>query len=215
MRLIIFEGIMGSGKSRATLHFAKQLGATAVHETTDPHPVRGADGLEHWFQPWLDVSTQQLAARALAKWRAFVRAQQGSDAVPALDGQLFHGDLTHLFLMEASEAEIEAYCRELLKVMRPLDPYLVYFRQKDVAKAIEKICIERGPDWAKCQTDWKLQTPYSVRRKLGGQAGLARLYEDYRRLTDRLYDKLDIPKIAIENTAGNWDDYYRRIEANL
>src|SRR5262249_39904964 len=112
-RLVIFEGIMGSGKSTATLHFAEALQAAgrpalAVHENTDPHPVRGTDGIEHWFQPWLDLSTQELAARALAKWRAFAAQARDSEAVTFFDGQLFHGDLTHLLFMEAGEDEMAA-----------------------------------------------------------------------------------------------------------
>ena len=68
---------MGSGKSTTMRFIAKRLealgqSALALHERTDPHPVRATDELEHWFEPWRDATPQHLADRALTKWAAFV-----------------------------------------------------------------------------------------------------------------------------------------------
>jgi hypothetical protein len=35
--------------------------------------------------------------------------------------------------------------------------------------------------------------------------GLIQLYREYRELTDALYARLPIPKLAIENSAGAWE----------
>jgi hypothetical protein len=47
----------------------------------------------------------------LAKWRSFVDSARESDVIPVLDGQLFHGDLTNLFLMDADVSTIAEYSR--------------------------------------------------------------------------------------------------------
>jgi thymidylate kinase len=78
-RLVIVEGIMGSGKSTTMRLIAKRLQergqqALPVHERTEPHPVRATDELEHWFEPWRDATPAHLAERALAKWGAFVES---------------------------------------------------------------------------------------------------------------------------------------------
>jgi len=39
-----------------------------------------------------------------------------------MDGQLFHGDLTNLFLMEADRALISEYMDALVTVIAPLNP---------------------------------------------------------------------------------------------
>jgi hypothetical protein len=75
--------------------------AQPIQEMTTPHPIRATDELAHWFQPWLDVTPVGLAERSLSKWRSFVDSVRTVDTVPVLDGQLFHGDLTNLFLMDA------------------------------------------------------------------------------------------------------------------
>ena len=219
-RLVIIEGIMGSGKSTTARWIAARLQAAglralAITERVDPHPVRGTDGLEHWFQPWLDVTAQGLADRSLRKWRSFVADAQAAETIHTLDGQLFHGDLTNLFLMEATPAVIAKYCKSVSEIVRPLAPLLIYFYQADVERAIRTIAAERGEEWVKYQVDWKLQAPYSRRLGLSGLDGLVALYKDYRALTDELYLRLDFPKLAIDNSQQAWETYYQQIHAQV
>lgn len=219
-RLVIIEGIMGSGKSTTARWIAARveeagLRAVAITERVAPHPLRGTDGLEHWFQPWLDVTTEGLADRCLAKWRSFVGEAQTTETIYAVDGQLFHGDMTNLFLMGASPAALAKYCETVVGIARPLAPLLIYFYQPDITRAIHTIAAERGEEWIKYQVDWKLQTPYSGRLGLAGLDGLVALYKDYRALTDALYSRLDLPKLAIDTSEQAWDVYYEQIHAQI
>jgi hypothetical protein len=218
--LVIIEGIMGSGKSTTMRFVAKALEdagreSLAIHERSDPHPVRATDELEHWFEPWRDSTAEQLAHRAVSRWRTFAEETQRGGYVPVLDGQLFHGDLTHLFLMEASFDELAAYCERLAQVIEPLNPLVIYLRQQNVERAVRIVCAERGEDWVKYQVDWKLKGPYAVRRNLAGLEGLIALYQDYRLMTDALYDRLRLSKMVIENSERDWARYKQQILERL
>lgn len=218
--LVIIEGIMGSGKSTTMRFVARVLEeagrpAYAVHERTDPHPVRATDELAHWFEPWRDCTPAGLAERALARWRRFVAELLQGRAVAVLDGQLFHGDLTNLFLMEASSDELAAYCDHLVELIRPLRPLVVYFRQDDVDRAVRAICAERGEDWVSYQVDWKLKGPFAARRGLAGLEGLIALYQDYRAMTDLLFERLALDKLAIVNDERDWSRDLRQIADRL
>ncbi|MBS0344529.1 MAG: hypothetical protein JSS56_28835 [Proteobacteria bacterium] len=211
---------MGSGKSTTMRFVAKALEdagcqALAVHERTDPHPVRATDELQHWFEPWVESTAEQLAGRAVARWRSFVERAQLGPAVPVLDGQLFHGDLTNLFLMEASFDEIAAYCETLARLIGPLRPLVVYLRQESVERAVRTVCAERGEAWVKYQIDWKLKGPYAVRRNLVGLEGLIALYQDYRLMTDALFDRLTLDKMVIENSERDWARYNQQVLERL
>src|SRR5438067_12649574 len=59
-------------------------------------------------QPWLDITSAGLAERSLIKWQGFVAATQTRATAHVLDGQLFHGDLTNLILMDAGSAAIRS-----------------------------------------------------------------------------------------------------------
>jgi hypothetical protein len=207
---------MGSGKSTTMDFIARRLQeagrpALPVHERTEPHPVRATDELEHWFEPWRDTTPRHLADRALARWTAFVKTRRADMAIPVIDGQLFHGDVTHLLLMEADLALISGYVQALATVVAPLDPFVLYLWQEDVDKAIRAVCAERGPAWIDYQVNWKLAAPYCVRRGYKGVEGLISLYRDYRRITDDLFCQLPLAKLAIENSAKDWSAYERRI----
>jgi hypothetical protein len=215
-RLVIVEGIMGSGKSTTMRFIARRLEdagrlALPLHERTAPHPVRATDELEHWFEPWRDATPQHLADCALTRWATFVEATQESSAIPVLDGQLFHGDLTHLLLMDADSSLIFDYVKALAAVIAPLDPFVVYLWQRDVEKAVRIVCSERGPEWIDYQVSWKLAGPYCVRRGYQGLEGLISLYRDYRRMTDDLFDQLPLAKLAIENSGRDWPAYESQI----
>jgi len=219
-RLVIVEGIMGSGKSTTARCIATRLEsagrpAQAVTEMTRPHPVRATDELSHWYQPWLDITPAGLAERSLAKWQSFVAATQTAATAHVLDGQLFHGDLTNLFLMDAGSAAIANYTQAVEEIVRPLRPLLVYLYQNDVGQAIRAIATERGPEWVKYQVNWKLQAPYSRRLGLEGLDGLIALYRDYRALTDELYAGVGLAKLAIENSECAWRAYCQRIMQEL
>ncbi|WP_319022319.1 hypothetical protein [Burkholderia sp. Z1] len=213
---MIVEGMMGSGKSSTMRFIASRLqaaghDAVAIHERTEPHPVRATDEFEHWFEPWRDATAAQLAERALARWAAFVDDARLGTTVSVLDGQLFHGDLTNLLLMEGEPALIEAYVRELARTIAPLAPLVVYFWQRDIDAAIRTVCAERGDDWVTYQTRWKLAAPYCVRRGLTGLDGLVALYRDYRQTTDALFEQLPLDKLSIENGDRDWATVEQRI----
>jgi hypothetical protein len=215
-RLVIVEGIMGSGKSTTMRFIARNLEdsglpALALHERTEPHPVRATDELEHWFEPWTDTTPQRLADRALARWAAFVGAIQRDSPIPVIDGQLFHGDLTHLLLMGADSALLSDYVTALAAVIAPLNPLVVYLWQEDVEKAVRTVCAERGPEWVDYQLNWKLGGPYCVCKGYKGVEGLISLYRDYRKITDHLFHRLPLAKLAIENSARDWPAYESQI----
>lgn len=206
-RLVIVEGIMGSGKSTTTLSIAHRLEASGISaigitEGVDPHPIRF-----DWDLPWSEMPPSELAKSGIAKWRSFVASSLAVERISIVDGQLFHGGLTALLLLEADVDTMAAYCREIVAVIRPLRPLLIYFRQNDVESAIRLVSTQRGERWVNYQVNWKLELPYAKRRGLAGLDGLIALYQEYRAVTDQLFAELDIPKISIENSRQEWAIY--------
>jgi hypothetical protein len=214
-RLVIVEGIMGSGKSTTTLNIADRLEASGIPaigitEGVAPHPIRF-----DWDLPWSEMPPAELAESGVAKWRAYVESSLTDQRIAIVDGQLFHGGLTALLLLEADMDMMAAYCGEIVAVIKPLSPLLVYFHQDDIAGAIRSVAAQRGEKWVDYQLNWKLESPYAKRRGLAGLDGLIALYREYRVLTDRLFADLDIPKISIENSRQEWATYDHVIDRAL
>lgn len=214
-RIVIVEGIMGSGKSTTVRRIADQLKISnvpvvGITEGVSPHPIRF-----DWDLPWADMPAKQLAKSAAACWYAYANNALMSERGTVVDGQLFHGNLTSLFLLDADMSLICSYIHDVVAAIKPLRPLLIYFHQDDVDRAIRTIAAERGDAWVTYQVNWKLTSPYAVRLGLAGLEGLVELYRDYRNLTDRLYTALDIPKISIENSGREWAKYEETINSFL
>jgi hypothetical protein len=204
---VIIEGIMGSGKSTATRNIARRLkesgiAAIGITEGVSPHPIRF-----DWDEPWSEMSPAAVAEGQIAGWRSFVASSVIQDRISVVDGQLFHGNLTSLLLLEADRNAIAAYCREIVAIIEPLRPLLIYLRQDDVERAIRTVSAQREATWVEYQVNWKLGSPYARRRGLAGLNGLIALYRDYRALTDQLFADLAIPKVEIETSLQEWATY--------
>ncbi len=206
---------MGSGKSTNTQNIARRLEARGIPaigitEGVDPHPIRLDSGL-----PWSEMKPADLANSCIAKWRSFVDSASAMERVSVVDGQLFHGNLTTLLLLEADFNLIARYCGDVVALIRPLNPLLIYFHQRDVDSAIRTVSTQRGERWVNYQVNWKLESPYAKRRGLAGLDGLITLYRHYRALTDQLFASLEIPKISIENSEQEWAIYDGMIDRAL
>src|SRR5688500_370135 len=102
------------------------------------------------------------------------------DSVAVVDGQLFHGDLTNLFLMGAPEAEIETHAVVLADTLRKVPTLLVCHFQADVDAALKRILALRGPERQEYQFSWKLNSPLARSCGYSDLDGFLQLYRRYR-----------------------------------
>jgi hypothetical protein len=107
------------------------------------------------------------------------------------------------------------YVHNVLQLAEPLHPMIIYLYQSNVAQALDRIDAQRGQGWIESQVAWKVASPYGQQRGLAGIDGWKQLYRDYRGLTDICIQRLMVPMLAIETSAGAWSSYQTRICASL
>lgn len=90
-------------------------------------------------------------------------------------------------------------------------PALIYLYQTDTATALRKTCDQRSPSWEAWFIEEITSRAYAKNRGLTGFEGLVTFYRAQRALTDQLFAKYSYPKLAIENSGGDWDAYRRQI----
>ena len=222
-RLIIVDGLSGSGKSTfcqwlELLLRANKLKARWIFEADVPHPL-------HWWNYWdghtyrapdFDEATPAaFIATSIAKWKDFVALVRASDTIYVVESGLLLLGLGMLLQADAHPDALIEYGRQVHAIVQDLDPFLIYFRQHDVAAHVRRICDIRGPEFEAELTANMERTPYFRHRDLRGYEGLVRLWSETQRITDTLVPEYSIRKLMLETSGGDWGAYRRRACAAL
>ena len=221
-KLVLFEGIPGSGKSTAAgrLHRAcAQLGLPNQwwYEETKGNPL-------HTYHDWPsmdrelgDIFSGDAARRGkvvestLARWETLGTALADGRELGILDGMLL-GSLTWtLFPAGAPEEEITAYLAEAERRVAPAKPCLVYLRQPSPADVVRRVAERRGSGWAEGKAKQYGGLPYSKARGYTGLDGLVAYWEDYQRLADRLFERSALTKHLVTVDPDDWESSWRQI----
>lgn len=211
-QLIIVEGVMGSGKSTTSQRIAKRLRQELiptrhVPESFREHPTNVTRTLTYWHKIWIEETPASFIAKSQALWQNFVAQARTTSQTFVFDGQFFHGDLTGLLIANTERSQLIDYVDSLVEIVQPLRPTLIYLYQTNLAESLTRTATMRGSSWLRGQVGWKVDSPYCAQRGYQGPAGWLKLYADYRQLTDDLFARLPIAKLAIENSAGDWQKY--------
>lgn len=209
-RLIIVEGLTGSGKSIMAHFIARQLRyngirANWVHEGEEPHPIL------------MDVesSIEDYMAEMRKRWAAYVDRVRKSDEVSVVEACFFNNFIEFLFAHDVERGKIIEYGDDLQMLVEPLNPTLVYLVQEDVGRALERNFRSRGEGFRDYVIQYATGTPLAKRREWEGYEGMALFWREFVAVTDELFQRYRIGKLKIDNSSGNWDDYNDRVLACL
>jgi hypothetical protein len=215
-RLIFIDGIPGSGKSttahRLYLHLqACRWDVTWYYEHDITHPIYRREEQKHFREEgFLDVD--RLQPQIVSRWHAFAAVGRESPATTIMDGAFFQLPLGFMMLMNVGGAVLERHVRQVAAAVEPLAPVLVYFYQEDVRKSLAAVCeLRRDASFAEQLTRFIASTPYGKSHRVQDLQGVADHYQDMRDKVLVLLDDLRMPKLTIESSAGDWQQYERQI----
>jgi thymidylate kinase len=218
-KLILVEGIPGSGKSTMGQYLESHIAAAGVpvtwwYEEQKGHPLYIFDDEASLRDVVADLRAGRfgkLVDAALIKWGRFAEETARGDAVVILDSCLF-GYLTwSLFPQEAPVDLIARYVLDVGRIIRDTMPCLICLYQEDVARTLTRLCETRGRSWTDAFVKSAEQAPYHKRRNLRGFAGLVAYWTDYQAFTKRCFETVGGAKLQIDGSAGDWSHYQEQI----
>ncbi|QGQ96486.1 hypothetical protein EHS13_17140 [Paenibacillus psychroresistens] len=218
-KLILIEGIPGSGKSTTAQYISKVLRTNNIlhkwwYEEEKEHPIYIYEDHESMQQVVTNLANgnyREVIDLALEQWARFSSAIQASDEIIIVDSSLF-GYLTwSLFPYNVPIDEIKEYALKVEALISGCNPHLIYLYQNDIHAALTKICERRSGDTEKNFTNAATGSVYGLSRGLSGFDGLTAYWQDYRVLTDDLFKELSMSRISINNSDGNWPLYNSEI----
>lgn len=212
-KLILIDGITGSGKSTTAQFLADQLQKNGVnvkwyHEEEYNHPLDYKEDVEIFaskedMEEFLEITPNI--------WRKFVKEAMQSDKVHIIESFIFQNTIRLLFQNNLEVNRIIHFAREIEDIIKPLNPAFIYFYQHDVEKSIRRIWNRRGENWKNWFIEFDSQTPFVKECILSGEEGVIKLWTDYQNFTNKLFNEYDMMKLSIENSAGDWKKYRESI----
>jgi hypothetical protein len=213
-RLIMLDGLSGSGKSATATYLALQLQSLGAPyryywELEVPHPINTRSQLDG-----RNLSTQELVDLNLAKWKSFAEWAQEQDVVTILDGKPFHISVMNMALQDnITQQQIVDFVGAIAELTRPLNPTLIYLRQDDIGQAIRRLGADRGEEWIEDYVQLIESHPTFGGVDFSGLAGMVQFLGRFRDLVEGGFDAMDVRKLSIDTTTGNWHSYYRQVNS--
>lgn len=197
-RLIIVEGLPGSGKSTTAAMIAEELirkykkkgkSVVCVDEGAQDHPADYAD------YDFPDFETER--AKILEKWRSFVE-NADRDVIYVYNCIFLQNPMCETMMRFGMETEdSRRYIALIAEIIQPMQPVIVYIDQPDVRAAIDGVLGERGDDWLKAVIDYHVSQGYGKQNGLSGYDGYIQCLEERRNRERVILRSLDIDSYAI------------------
>ncbi|WP_154665880.1 hypothetical protein [Paenibacillus pinihumi] len=204
-RLIIVDGMPGSGKSTSASMIAQQLAtwgkeSRCVLEQEDNNPLLLTDF--NWAEFQHEEQQDKFIALLEAKFRKFVDERlQGSPDLTIIESVLFQDAINCAHHSGMNRDKLHKFTASLQQILAPLEPVLVYFYQVNPEAQWRYICNIRGNEWGPVS----LHTDEDFR-----EAG--ELWGSSQAFVRSVVDEWQIPKLIIENTSYDWDRYTREMK---
>jgi hypothetical protein len=205
-KLILVEGLTGSGKSTMAHFIARQLhgngiSARWVHEGEVPHP----------FLIDLETSVSEYMTETKSNWDAYIDQVASSDQVHIIEASFFNNLFESLLAHNVESAEIMQYMADLQSISHPLAPILVYLVQENLSQALARNFERRGRGFRDFVIELTTSTPLAQERGWQGYSGMLQFWQAFVAFTDVLFAHFPGQKLMIDNTAGDWADYNQQV----
>jgi hypothetical protein len=225
-RLIVIEGMIGSGKTTAATRVGDWLARRGESvrvfcEGAADHPIR--TGAEDRLRAAAGLQAAGPGGTGdagdagspggypAAQWRRLAgRCLRGGQTIIA-ESSFLQNSVMPAFIDGAPARTVQETFTQIVRQAAPASPLLVYLRPADIAAAIGRIHRIRGDPWSSRNVAFVENSPWARRRGLHGQDAVVKLYQAWEPVVTQLYRAYPFPKIMVTDPQHDWQAALARI----
>jgi hypothetical protein len=213
-RLILVEGMIGSGKTTTAGHLADWLSrrgedVRAFDEGDADHPIRTRRVDELLAAP----APGDPGAYSAGQWRLLAERCLRDEQTVILESVFLQNSVMPAFIDGAPAAAVADICAEIQRQAAPAEPFLVYLRPIDIAAAIARVHEARGEPWSSRNVAYVQDCPWARDRNLRGRDAVVQLYQAWDPVASELFDRYPFGKLIVPDPHHDWPATLRAISA--
>jgi len=213
-KLVIVTGMSGTGKSSTSQQLSKQYEFNAipcrwVHEEIDNHPIR-KEGEFSIDRLDTEEGMRNNIAEMLSRWRALVDEIIKSKLVYLMEGCFYQSIIRYFFASHYTEEQIKTYYSQVLEILKPLHPTLVFLYRPQVKESFQQAFNVRGEQWRKIILGWE-DEGYFKYHPYTGEESIYAMWEHYQRLINEHFDQYQGYKIKLLTADGQWHKHLQEL----
>ncbi len=200
MRLILFEGMPGTGKTT--------MGEKMFAEKTLPDYGAFIDEYEQdnvlFGDYWEEYNGEykDKIRGFLRSWPLFLDKYADKDTV--MTDNLLMNQIRYLYALDAPEDKISEFFRDVVILLEEIRPQMV-FLDGDPSVIIPRVAVRRTNGWGARVAGLFEQFPRQKRLKATGMDGLVRFFRESRELSKALFEEWPYPVADIDVTDEMYD----------
>ena len=212
MRLVLVEGVPGSGKSTTAqwlaLECARQgVACRWIYEQQPEHPVSRPAPPGGWGPTWHDWSDERLG-----HWHAFVAA---AGPLTIMESAALQHPLLAMLRRDVAPDVVLAHVRRIAQAVRPLEPRLVYLRVADHEATYRALTRRRGPASLAAVVRGFEGLDFAERTGLRGLDLLLAYWKVHHDVLEAAVPAMRLPTLVVDQRTGDWPTWRAEIAAFL